>query len=59
MIYCDLCGKPAPCVQKAIDGREFDLCDSCWDSLAAKLRGKGRAREPQPDLEEYDEISTY
>ena len=59
VIYCDLCGRTAPCVQKEIDGREFDLCDSCWDPLAAKLSGKGRTRKPAQELDEYDEISTY
>ena len=59
VIYCDLCGQPAPCVQKEIDGKEFDLCRSCWDPLAAKLSGKGRLRARERELEEYDEISTY
>lgn len=65
MTYCDVCGKAAHCVQKEIDGKEFDLCGSCWNPLADKLSGKGRAgaalkHSPNIlELEEYDEISTY
>lgn len=57
--YCDLCGKVASCVQKEIDGKEFDLCNSCWEPLAARLTGKGRTQQARQELEEYDEISTY
>jgi ribosome-binding protein aMBF1 (putative translation factor) len=63
VIYCDLCGKPSQCTKKEIDGKEFDLCNSCWKPLAEKLNGKGRApdalqhREEEQELEEYDEIS--
>jgi len=56
---CDLCGNPAECVQKEIDGKVFDLCASCWTPIAEKLRGKGRAAGPAQAIEEYDEISTY
>ena len=64
MTSCDLCGKAAPCVQKEIDGREFDLCSNCWDVLKEKLSGKGRPKktveEPEESsAEEYDEIATY
>jgi len=63
--HCDFCGNPAACVQKQIDGKEFDLCGACWSSLADKISGKGRLRaglEPQgnaQESEEYDEISIY
>lgn len=45
MILCDLCGEQKKCVQKEIDGREFDLCMDCWRGLEEKLRGKGRVRK--------------
>ena len=43
MILCDLCGKAKECLQKEIDGNEYDICSECWSPLARKLRGKGRA----------------
>ena len=56
MICCDLCGRASECVQKEIDGKEFDLCDRCWHPLAEKLSGKGRAKET---LEQYEESEEY
>jgi ribosome-binding protein aMBF1 (putative translation factor) len=49
MIVCDLCGQARECLQKDIDGKEYDVCAECWESLAVKLKGKGRVqkrREP-------------
>lgn len=45
MILCDLCGEQKKCVQREIDGREFDLCTDCWRALEEKLRGKGRVKK--------------
>jgi ribosome-binding protein aMBF1 (putative translation factor) len=45
MIICDLCGQPRECLPKDIDGREYDICAECWQSLASKLEGKGRAKK--------------
>ena len=45
MILCDLCGNQKECLQKEIDGREFDICADCWRPLEEKLRGKGRSKE--------------
>ena len=42
VIICDLCGHAKECLQKEIDGREYDLCPECWSPLAQKLKGKGR-----------------
>jgi ribosome-binding protein aMBF1 (putative translation factor) len=42
---CDLCGQSKECLQKDIDGREYDICTECWEPLAAKLKGKGRAKK--------------
>jgi ribosome-binding protein aMBF1 (putative translation factor) len=43
MITCDLCGKARDCLQKEIEGKEYDICSECWSPLAQKLKGKGRA----------------
>lgn len=45
MIVCDLCGDTKDCLQKPIDGREFDICFECWRPLAEKLKGKGRVKK--------------
>jgi len=42
MIACDLCGKEKDCLQREIDGKEYDICSECWELLAQKLMGKGR-----------------
>ncbi len=42
MIICDLCGEAKDCLQKEIDGKEYDICSECWNPLAQKLKGKGR-----------------
>lgn len=43
MITCDLCGEAKDCLQKEIEGKEYDICSQCWNQLAQKLKGKGRA----------------
>jgi hypothetical protein len=43
MIICDLCGVARNCLQKEIEGKEYDICSECWNPLAQKLMGKGRA----------------
>ncbi len=43
MILCDLCGKVTLCLPKEIEGKQYEICSRCWNPLAAKLRGKGRA----------------
>ncbi len=42
MIICDLCGEAKHCLEKEIEGREYDICAECWNALAQKLQGKGR-----------------
>jgi ribosome-binding protein aMBF1 (putative translation factor) len=44
MITCDLCGETTDCLQKEIEGKEYDICALCWDALAQKLKGKGRTK---------------
>jgi ribosome-binding protein aMBF1 (putative translation factor) len=44
MIICDLCGRAKDCLQKEIEGQEYDICTECWNPLAQKLKGKGRAK---------------
>lgn len=42
MIICDLCGETKDCLQKEIEGKEYDICAECWKPIAERLRGKGR-----------------
>ena len=44
MVLCDLCGQSRECLQKEIDGREYDICAECWSRLAESLKGKGRTK---------------
>jgi len=43
MIHCDLCGKVTRCLPKEIEGKQYEICSACWNPLAKKLKGKGRA----------------
>lgn len=45
MIICDLCGSACECLQKEIEGKEYDICSECWNPLSEKLKGKGRAKK--------------
>jgi ribosome-binding protein aMBF1 (putative translation factor) len=45
MILCDLCGQAKKCRPREIEGKEHDICSDCWNPLAAKLKGKGRAKK--------------
>jgi ribosome-binding protein aMBF1 (putative translation factor) len=67
MMRCDLCGTTSRCLQKQIEGKEFDVCERCWAPVAEKLRGKGRVKDSVEDpdhrgvnslqeLEEYEEV---
>ena len=44
MIICDLCGEAKECLQKEIEGKEYDICSECWTLFAQRLKGKGRAK---------------
>jgi hypothetical protein len=61
MIICDLCGKAKDCLQKEIEGKEYDICAECWTPLAQRLKGKGRVKNlgtvflPPPPKEREDE----
>jgi hypothetical protein len=33
MIICDLCGEAKDCLQKEIDGKEYDICSECWNPV--------------------------
>ena len=61
MIICDLCGQARDCLQKEIEGKEYDICSDCWSALAERLRGKGRTKNrevvflPPPIKERVDE----
>ena len=44
MIICDFCGETKNCLQKEIEGREYDICSECWAPFAQKLKGKGRPK---------------
>lgn len=45
MILCDLCGQAKKCRPREIEGKEYEICSDCWNPLAAKLKGKGRAKQ--------------
>ncbi len=45
MIICDLCGQTKECLQRQIEGKEYDVCSDCWNPLKEKLKGKGRAKK--------------
>ena len=45
MIICDLCGQVKECLEKQIEGKEYDICSECWNPLAEKLKGKGRTKK--------------
>ena len=59
MMSCDLCGKSAECLQKEIDGEEFDVCVDCWHPLAEKLSSKGRVREILQEVETLQAQEEY
>jgi ribosome-binding protein aMBF1 (putative translation factor) len=48
MIICDLCGEAKECLQKEIEGKEYDICSECWTPFAQRLKGKGRAKNQEP-----------
>ena len=45
MITCDLCDEARDCLQKEIEGKEYDICSECWKPFEQKLRGKGRVKK--------------
>ena len=45
MIVCDVCGQTKECSKRQIEDKEYDICSDCWNPLAAKLKGKGRAKK--------------
>lgn len=44
LVKCDLCNETRRCTHRQIDDREYDICPECWNSLMAKLKGKGRPK---------------
>lgn len=49
MMYCDLCGEAKECLQKEIDGREFDICLRCWSTLEEKPPRQRKSEEDTGD----------
>ena len=47
---CDLCNEIRDCTQRVIGDKEYDICSECWNSLAEKLKGKGRAKRPNENI---------
>jgi len=45
MIICDFCGEAKDCLQREIEGKEYDICSECWNPFAQRLKGKGRAKK--------------
>jgi len=63
---CDLCGETMKCLQKEIDGKEYEICADCWNPLAEKLSGKGRVKKsresvllPPPRVKEKDDEPSH
>jgi hypothetical protein len=44
-MICDLCGESKRCLPREIEGREYEICSACWNLLAVRLLGKGRAKQ--------------
>ena len=59
MMSCDLCGKPAECLLKEIDGEEFDVCVDCWHPLSDKISSHGRVKEIFEELETLQTREEY
>ena len=57
MLSYDLCGKTAECLQKEIDGREFDVCQECWAPLSEKL--SRRVNQIFEELETFQNQEEY
>ena len=58
MKRCDLCGEATTCLPREIEGRIFDICETCWKPLAERLEGKGHRSQFLDDLDhmpEYEE----
>jgi len=47
VIICDLCGEAKDCLHKEIEGKQYDICSDCWNPLAQRLEGKGRAKKQE------------
>ena len=47
MITCDLCGKAQQCLQKEIEGKEYDVCPECWNPLEDKLKEDAGTLDPE------------
>ncbi len=61
MMTCDLCGETKKCLQKEVEGKEYDICSECWVALAERLKGKGRVKNretvflsPPRQIKEYE-----
>jgi len=44
VVICDLCDKEKDCLQKEIEGKEYDICSESWKPFAQRLTGKGRTK---------------
>jgi hypothetical protein len=38
MITCDQCGEAKDCLQKEVEGKEYDICRERWNPLAQSSR---------------------
>src|SRR5260370_15738828 len=45
MIICDLCGDAKDCLQKEIEGKEYDICSEYWNPFTQKLEGERQCEE--------------
>ena len=50
MMVCDLCNSSqALCVERSIEGKDYDICERCWKPLEEKFKGKGRVQRKRDD----------
>ncbi len=47
MIVCDSCSETKDCLEKEIEGKQYDICTKCWNPLAQRLKGIGRTRRQE------------
>jgi hypothetical protein len=39
MVICDFCGEPKDCLQKDIEGKEYDICFEMLEPFRTEIKG--------------------